>query len=118
MGGSKGAFKTFVEATIKAGGQEILDIHVLPRGVFLVTFETRRTALEAVTLLQSQLDTQATQFRFVVTFPERFGTLLDNLPAPPLAQLNELAARRALHLNQLKEARLAYLEQGTNQSAS
>ena len=25
--------------------------------------------------------------RFVVTFPERFGTLLDNLPPPPQAQV-------------------------------
>ena len=63
LSGSKAAFQTFVEETIKGGGQEILDFHVLPRGVFLVTFETRRTALEAFSLLQSQLDTQAAQFR-------------------------------------------------------
>ena len=63
LSGSKAAFQTFVEETIKGGGQEILDFHVLPRGVFLVTFETRRTALEALSLLQSQLDTQAAQFR-------------------------------------------------------
>jgi len=118
LSGTKSAFQTFVKETIRAGGQEILDFHILPRGVFLLTFETRRTALEAVTLLQTQLDTQATHFRFVVTFPERFGTLLDNPPAPPLAQLNELEARRILHLSQLREARLAYLEQGNSHTAS
>ena len=42
----------------------MLDYQTLPRGVSLVTFPTRRTALEALTLLQSQLDTPAPQFRF------------------------------------------------------
>ena len=64
LSGSKAAFKTFVEETIEAGGQEMLDYQTLPRGVSLVTFPTRRTALEALTLLQSQLDTPAPQFRF------------------------------------------------------
>ena len=82
-----------------------------------------------------------------MTFPERCGTLLDNLPPPPQAQvcsyednfaakkqhqickeelvnnilvlqLDELEARRVLHLSQLKQARLAYLEEGTNQSSN
>jgi len=118
LSGSKAAFKTFVEETIEAGGQEMLDYQTLPRGVSLVTFPTRRTALEALTLLQSQLDTPAPHFRFVVTFPERCGTLLDNLPPPPQAQLDELEARRVLHLRELKEARLAFLEEGTNQPSS
>ena len=64
LSGSKAAFKTFVEETIEAGGQEMLDYQTLPRGVSLVTFPTRRTALEALTLLQSQLDTPAPHFRF------------------------------------------------------
>jgi len=118
LSGSRAAFQSFVEETIKAGGQEMLDYQTLTRGVSLVTFPTRRTALEALTLLQSQLDTQSPQFRFVVTFPERCGTLLDNLPPPPQAQLDELEARRVLHLSQLKQARLAYLEEGTNQSSN
>ena len=42
----------------------MLDYQTLPRGVSLVTFPTRRTALEALTLLQSQLDTPAPHFRF------------------------------------------------------
>ena len=64
LSGSRAAFQTFVEETIRAGGQEMLDYHALPRGVSLVTFETRRTALEALTLLQSQLDNELVQFRF------------------------------------------------------
>ena len=64
LSGSRAAFQTFVEETIKAGGQEIKDYHTLHRGVSLVTFPTRRTALEALTFLQAQLDTEAPQFRF------------------------------------------------------
>ena len=47
------------------------------------------------------------------------STLLGRVPKDILIlQLNELEARRVLHLSQLREARLAYLEQGTNQSTS
>jgi len=118
LSGSRAAFQTFVEETIKAGGQEIKDYHTLHRGVSLVTFPTRRSALEALALLQAQLDTEAPQFRFVVTFPERCGTLLNSPPPPPQAQLIELEARRVLHLSQLTQARRAFLEEGTNQPSS
>ena len=62
--GSRANFQAFVEETIREGGQEIQDFHNLARGVSLITFETRRTALEALLLLQTQLDTQASPFRF------------------------------------------------------
>ena len=64
LSGSRANFQAFVEETIREGGQEIQDFHNLARGVSLVTFETRRTALEALLLLQTQLDTQASPFRF------------------------------------------------------
>jgi len=111
--GSRANFQAFVEETIREGGQEIQDFHNLARGVSLITFETRRTALEALLLLQTQLDTQESPFRFVVTFPERFGTMTNDLPPPPpVAQLDELEAKRAEHLSQLRQAGLAYVEQG------
>ena len=62
--GSRANFQAFVEETIREGGQEIQDFHNLARGVSLITFETRRTALEALLLLQTQLDTQESPFRF------------------------------------------------------
>ena len=73
LSGSKNAFQIFVEQTIKAGGQEIQQFHVLPRGLFLVTFDTRRTALEAFTLLQAQQDTEEAQFRLHIYIVD--GTL-------------------------------------------